>query len=83
MSIRDELLRSEESAAVAQQQTTMMDVDEQDEHTTETGGAQAQAQTHLGAEAIKKSFIRKKEMSTTGVDDGGKKQKTKVASARK
>lgn len=48
-----------------------------DEHT----GA-AQGTVYHGNEAMKKSFMRKKEMST--VDEGGKKQqKTKVANARK
>jgi hypothetical protein len=72
------------AAAVAQ--VTMLDVDIEEQH------AAAQALPHHhhhhsaggGAEAaaaMKKSFIRKKEM--TSVEEGGKKQKSKVSNTRK
>jgi hypothetical protein len=72
------------AAAVAQ--VTMMDVDAEEQHAAQAlphhhhhhhsaGGTEA------AAAAMKKSFIRKKEM--TSVEEGGKKQKSKVSNTRK
>lgn len=72
----------EQTAAVAQ---INLDVDEEDHAMAQA--VQHQHQHHHvgsggGQEAtMKKSFMRKKEM--TAVDDGGKKQKSKVLNTRK
>lgn len=57
-------------------------VDSVDERDVEQHGAEAVFvdEMPVGAEAMKKSFIRKKEIPST---DDGKKQKSKVANVRK
>lgn len=75
----------QQSDAIDQAQDSMMEIDGAHALQPTPPPALHHHQQHSGlgdaAAAIKKSFIRKKEM--TNVEEGGKKQKAKVSNTRK